>query len=136
MFWQNEGWAAGSDATIRGQSESQQSATMMIGYGSPSSPSGHLSVDSDDPPVANIVTDPRKKRRKNVSAIASPQVELGANHLDHSDQDGSPVSGGSPASESKAIYPEMKNIVGPELVTERKQWSDNDPAKNQRSIIE
>jgi hypothetical protein len=30
----------------------------------------------------------------------------------------------------------MKNIVGPELVTEIKQWSDNDPAKNQQFIIE
>jgi hypothetical protein len=128
MFWRNEGWAAGLGA-IRGQSESQLSATMMTGYGSPSSPSGDLSVDSDDPPIANIVTGHRKKRRKNVSAIAPPQVELGANHLNHSDQDGSPVSGGSPASGSEAIYAEMKNIVGPELVTKIKQWSDNDPAK-------
>jgi hypothetical protein len=109
---------------------------MMTGCGSPSSPSGDLSVDSNDPPIANIVTGPRKKRRKNISAIASPQVELGANHLDLSDQDGSPVSGGSPASESEAIYAEMKNIVGLELVTEIKRWSDNDPAKNQQFIIE
>jgi hypothetical protein len=135
MFWRNEGWAAGSVAT-GGQSESQQSATMTTGYGSPSSPTGDISVDSDDPPIANIVTGPRKKRRIDVSTIASPQVELGANHLDLSDHDGSPVSGGSPTSESEAIYAEMKNIVGPELVTEIKQWSDNDPAKNQQFIIE
>jgi hypothetical protein len=106
--------------------QSQQSATMMTDYGSPSSPSGELSIESDDLPIANIVTGPRKKRRIDVSAIASPRVELGANHLDLSNHDGSPVSGGSPASESEAIYAEMKNIVGPELVTEIKQWSDND----------
>jgi hypothetical protein len=75
MFRQNEGWAAGS-GDIKAHSESQQSATMMTGYGSPSSPSGDLSVDSDDPPIANIVTGSRKKRRKNVSAIAPPQVEF------------------------------------------------------------
>jgi hypothetical protein len=111
MFRRNEGWGEGW-GDIKTHSESQQSATMMTGYSSPSSPSGDLSIESDDPPIANIVTGSRKKRRKNVSAIAPPQVGLGANHLDHSDQDGSPVSEGSPASESEAIYAEMKNIVG------------------------
>jgi hypothetical protein len=111
----------------------------MTDYGSPSSPSGELSVDSDDPPIANIVTGPRKKKRRiDFSGIDSPQVELGASHLGLFDHDGSPVSEGSLLSESEAIYAEMKNIVGEELVTETeiKQWSDNDPAKNQQLFIE
>jgi hypothetical protein len=84
MFRRNEGWG-----DIKAHSESQQPATMMTGYSSPSPPSRDLSVDSDAPPIANIVTGSRKKRRKNVSAITPPQLGLGANHLDHSDQDGS-----------------------------------------------
>jgi hypothetical protein len=87
MFRQKEGWG-----DIKVHSESQQSAMMMTGYSSPSSPSGDLLVESDDPPIANIVTGSRKKKRKNVSAIAPAQVGLGANHLDHSDGEGSPVS--------------------------------------------
>jgi hypothetical protein len=109
---------------------------MMTDYASPSSPAGELSVDSDDPPIANIVTGPRKKRRRDVSGIDSPQVGLGANHLGLSDHDVSPASGGSPISESEAVYAEMKIIVGTELVNEIKQWPVNDPAKNQQFIIE
>jgi hypothetical protein len=63
MFQQNEGW--GEDwGEIKAHSESQQLAMMMTGYSSPSSQSGDLSVESDNPPVANIETGSRKKRRK------------------------------------------------------------------------
>jgi hypothetical protein len=91
MFRRKEGWG-----DIKAYSESQQSATMMTGYSSPSSPCGDLLVESDDPPIANIVTGSRMKKRKNVGVIAPAQVGLGANHLDHSDREGSPVSEGSP----------------------------------------
>jgi hypothetical protein len=110
---------------------------MMTEFSSPTSPNGDLSVESDNPPIANIVTGSRKKKRKNVSAITPAQVGLGANHLDHSERERSPVSEGSPVSESGAgVYAEMKNIVGPELVTEIKQWSKNDPTKSLQFIIE
>jgi hypothetical protein len=109
---------------------------MMTEFSSPATPNGDLSVESDDPPIANIATGSRKKKRKNISAITPAQVGLGVNHLDNSDREGSPVSEGYPVSKSEAVYAEMKNIVGPELVTEIKQWSKNDPTKSQQFIIE
>jgi hypothetical protein len=112
---------------------------MMTGYGSLSSPSGELSVESDDPPIASIVTGSRKKKRKNteVSAITPTDVGLGANHRDHSGIEGSPVSReGSLVSESEAIYAELENIVGAELITEIKHLTQNDPKKNQQFVIE
>jgi hypothetical protein len=105
---------------------------MMTGYSPPSSPSGELSIEYDDPPVASIVTGSRKKKRKytEISAITPTNVGLGANHRDHSDIEGSPVS------ESEAIYAELKNIVGTELLTEIKQLTQNDPKKKQQFVIE